>query len=107
VRLLEKFFKLDSGFWMAFTFQGHLSVSWRWWTLRAPSTSKTTENVETIQELIHEDSQETIHQLADTVGISYEVCQEILTEKLTMHRIPSSSRQRTPPPVPENHRVCD
>jgi hypothetical protein len=29
------FFKPDSGFWMAFTFQGWLSVRWRWWTFRA------------------------------------------------------------------------
>jgi hypothetical protein len=28
------FFKLDSGFWMAFTFQGQSSVSWRWWMFR-------------------------------------------------------------------------
>jgi hypothetical protein len=25
---------LDSGFWMGFTFQGQLSVSWRWQTFR-------------------------------------------------------------------------
>jgi hypothetical protein len=30
-----------------------------------------TENVEKIQELIHEDHRQTIHQLADTAGISY------------------------------------
>jgi hypothetical protein len=47
-----------------------------------PSTSKTTENVEKIRELIHEDRRRTIHELADTVGISYGVFQEILTEKL-------------------------
>jgi hypothetical protein len=35
-----------------------------------PSTSKTTENVEEIQELIHEDRRRTIHELADTTGIS-------------------------------------
>jgi hypothetical protein len=44
-----------------------------------PSTSKTRENVEQIWELIHEDHCQTIHELADTVGISYGVCQEILT----------------------------
>jgi ribosomal protein S25 len=49
-----------------------------------PSTTKTTENVEKIRELIHEDRHETIHELADTVGISYGVCQEILTENLNM-----------------------
>jgi hypothetical protein len=52
-----------------------------------PSTSKTTENVEKIWELIHKDCRWTIHELADTVGISYGVCQEILTENLNMCRI--------------------
>jgi hypothetical protein len=44
-----------------------------------PGTSKTTENVEKIRELIHEDRLRAIHELADTVGISYGVCQVILT----------------------------
>jgi ribosomal protein S25 len=52
-----------------------------------PSTSKTTENVEKIRELIHEDRHRTIHELADTVGISYGVCQEILTENLNVCNI--------------------
>jgi hypothetical protein len=52
-----------------------------------PSTSKTTENVEKIQELIHEDSCPAIHELADTIGISYGVCQEILTENLNIRHI--------------------
>jgi transposase len=39
-----------------------------------PSTSKTTENVERIRELVHEDCHQTIHELAHTVGISYGVC---------------------------------
>jgi hypothetical protein len=51
-----------------------------------PSTSKMIENVEKIRELIHEDCGRTIHELADTVGISYGVCQ-ILTENLNMCRI--------------------
>jgi hypothetical protein len=50
-----------------------------------PSTSKMTENVAKIRELIHEVGHQTIHQLADTAGISYGVCQEILTENLNMH----------------------
>jgi hypothetical protein len=45
-----------------------------------PSTSKTTENVEKIQELIHKDRCRTIHELTDTAGISYGVCQEILAK---------------------------
>jgi ribosomal protein S25 len=48
------------------------------------SISKTTENVEKIREFIHEDRHRTIHELADTVGISYGVRQEILTENLNM-----------------------
>jgi predicted ArsR family transcriptional regulator len=47
-----------------------------------PSTSKMTENAEKIRELVHEDRRQTIHELADTVGISYGVCQEILTGNL-------------------------
>jgi hypothetical protein len=34
-----------------------------------PSTSKTTENVQKIRELIHEDRRRTIHELTDTMGI--------------------------------------
>jgi hypothetical protein len=51
-----------------------------------PSTSKTTENVEKKFGSIHEDYRQTIHELTDTVGISYGVCQDILTENLNMHR---------------------
>jgi hypothetical protein len=56
-----------------------------------PSTSKTSENVEKIWELIHKDSHRTIHELADTVVISYEVFQEILTENLNMPCIAAKS----------------
>jgi hypothetical protein len=52
-----------------------------------PSTSETAENVEKIQELIHENRRRTVHELADTVGISYGVGQEIVTENLNMRRI--------------------
>jgi hypothetical protein len=55
-----------------------------------PSTSKTTENIETIRELINKDRRRTSHELADTVGISYGVCKEILTENLNMSRITPS-----------------
>jgi hypothetical protein len=40
-----------------------------------------------VRELIHKDRRRTIHELADTVGISYGVCQEILTESVNMRRI--------------------
>jgi hypothetical protein len=46
-----------------------------------------TESVEKIRELIHEDRRRTTHELADTVGISYGACQEILTENFNMRRI--------------------
>jgi hypothetical protein len=54
---------------------------------RRPSTSTMTENVEKIQELIHEDSCPAIHELADTIGISYGIRQEILTENLNICHI--------------------
>jgi hypothetical protein len=44
-----------------------------------PRTRKMTEDVEKIQELIKEDNRRTIHELVDTVGINYAICQEILT----------------------------
>jgi hypothetical protein len=71
-----------------------------------PNTSKMTENVKKNREIIHEDRRRTIPELADTAGISYVVCQEILTENLNMCRI-APSRQRDCPHVPGNHRVCD
>jgi hypothetical protein len=46
-----------------------------------------TENIEKIQELTHKDHRRTIRELADTVGISYGVCQDILTDNLNMYRI--------------------
>jgi hypothetical protein len=49
-----------------------------------PNTSIMTENVEKNRELIHKDHCRTIHELLDTVGISYGVCQEIITENLNM-----------------------
>jgi hypothetical protein len=59
------------------------------------------------RELINEDRCWTIHELADTAGISYGVCQKIWTENLNMRRMAPSSRQRARPHDPENHRVCD
>jgi hypothetical protein len=55
------------------------------------STSKTTENVEKIQELIYKDCHQTIHELADTIRISYGICQEILTENLNICLVAPSS----------------
>jgi hypothetical protein len=61
-----------------------------------PSTCQMTENVEKIQELIHEDRRWIIHELADMVGISYGVCQ-ILRKNFNMHCIAPSSRKCTRP----------
>jgi hypothetical protein len=72
-----------------------------------PRKSKTTENVEKIQELINDDRHQTIRELADTIWISYRVREEILTENLNMRRTAPSSQQCACPHVPENHRVCD
>jgi hypothetical protein len=56
-----------------------------------PSTNKTTESVEKIRKLIHKDHRLKIRKLADTIWISYGVCQEILTENLNMRCIAPSS----------------
>jgi hypothetical protein len=48
---------------------------------------KQNDSVEKTRELIHEDRHLTIHELAYTIGISYGVCQVILTESLNMFRI--------------------
>jgi hypothetical protein len=61
-------------------------MSARWWTFRATKHQQTAENVQKIWELIHKDHRWTIHELADTTGISYGVCQEILTGNLNMCR---------------------
>jgi hypothetical protein len=42
---------------------------------------------EEARELIHEDSCRIIHELTDTTGISYGVCQHILTENMNVLRI--------------------
>jgi hypothetical protein len=62
-----------------------------------PSTSNISEIVGKIQELIHTDRHITIHEPADTTGITYGVCQEILMENLNMHHIaPSQHAQPLP-----------
>jgi hypothetical protein len=69
-----------------------------------PSTSETTENVGEVRELINEDCSQTIRELADTIGVNYGACQEILTENLNMCLIVLPSRQHSCPHVPENHK---
>jgi hypothetical protein len=51
---------------------------------RLPSSSKMIENIEEIVGLIYEDHRQTVREVADTVGTSYAVCQEMLTENLNM-----------------------
>jgi hypothetical protein len=53
---------------------------------RQPSTKRTIQIVTKIRELIHEDRRRKIHELADTVWITYGVC-PILTENMNMRRI--------------------
>jgi hypothetical protein len=72
-----------------------------------PDTSKMTENVKKIQELIDKDRRRTVHELADTIWISYGVSQEILTENLNTRHISPSSQQRACLHIHENHRICD
>jgi hypothetical protein len=43
--------------------------------------------LEKCRELIYEDRRRAIRELADTVVVSYGVCQEILTENLNQRRI--------------------
>jgi hypothetical protein len=43
-------------------------------TFRVTKHKQNNKNVEKIRELIHEDHRQTIHELADTDGISYGVC---------------------------------
>jgi hypothetical protein len=68
-----------------------------------PSTSKTTKNVEKICDLIHEDHRRTIHELSDTIGISYGICQ-ILTENWMCAAL--LHHDNVPAHVPVNPRVC-
>jgi hypothetical protein len=73
---------------MAFTFQGQLRVSLRRQTFRVTECQQsTTENTEEALELIHKYCHQTNHELADTIGFSCKICQEILTENLNMRRI--------------------
>jgi hypothetical protein len=92
---------------MTFTFQGRPSVIWRWQMFKVTKHQQNDINVEKIWELINEDCRWTIHELSDTVGISYGVCQEILAENLNIRCIAPSSQRCGCPHVHENHKVCD
>jgi hypothetical protein len=78
------FFKPDSIFWLAFMFQDRSNVSWRCRLFRATKPAKWIKcwkNSRTPPQ----NHRWTIHELADTTGISYEVSQVILTENLNMN----------------------
>jgi hypothetical protein len=62
-----------------------------------PSTSKTTENIEKIRELINEYHCCTIHVLTDTVGISYAVSGDI--NRKSQHALHRSFIKITCPPT--------
>nr|CAI5823570.1 unnamed protein product [Callosobruchus analis] len=52
-----------------------------------PSTSRTDENVKTINALVREDRRRTIDQLCEMSGISWSSVQRILSEDLHMRRV--------------------
>jgi hypothetical protein len=68
-------------------FQGRSSVSLSWRKFKATKHQLHNRKCWKNREIIHEDRRRIIHELADTVGISYGVCQEILRENLNMSRI--------------------
>jgi hypothetical protein len=55
--------------------------------LRHPSTARTDENVALVNELMHQNRHLTINDLAVQLGLSYEICQCILTEELNTKQI--------------------
>ena len=50
-----------------------------------PTSCTTPETTARIQELVHQDRRQTIHNIAEEVGIGYGTCQRVLTEELGMH----------------------
>jgi hypothetical protein len=75
---------------MVFMVHGQLSIGWRWWMF---SVTMHQQNGRKYclknQELVHEDCFQTMHELTDSVGISYCICQT-LTENLTCTALPRS-----------------
>jgi hypothetical protein len=59
------------------------------------------ENVKNFWELINKDRRQAIHELTDTIVISYGVCQEILTGNLNMLHI-APSQKHALLHIPEN-----
>jgi len=54
---------------------------------RRPSTSTTPENIAQVRDAIFADSRETIHDVCETVGLSYGTVQRILADNLNMRLI--------------------
>jgi hypothetical protein len=90
---------------MTFKFQARSSASWRWGTLKATKHQQQ-KMLKTFENSSSRPSPNNPWARRHA-GISYWVCQEILTENWNMRRIAPSSRQRARTHVPENHRVCD
>jgi hypothetical protein len=77
---------------MIFTFEGRLRVSLKMANLQGDQApAKRQKILKKNLELINEDHRRKIHELADTVGISHGVCQEILRENLNIRRKAPSS----------------
>jgi hypothetical protein len=87
--LHEAFGEHSLSWTVVFEWHSHFKVGWRLWTFRATKHHQNDRNVEKIRELIHKDCRRTIHQLADTVGITYGVCQEILSDNLNTRHVAS------------------
>jgi formiminotetrahydrofolate cyclodeaminase len=70
------------------------------------STSSTPKNVETIQQLVHEDHQRTIKDIAAIINVSYGIVQAILTCDLNMHRVAAKFVSRLLTHEQKEHRVA-
>lgn len=76
-----------NGFWTRLAFLGRLSFIEYDKRSGRPTNSKTDEHIEKIGKLIRADRRLTRQELADNIGTSYGLCQEILTEGLKPRRI--------------------
>ena len=52
-----------------------------------PTSCTTAETITQIQEFFRQDRRQTVHNIAEEVGIGYGTCQRVLIEKLGMHRV--------------------
>jgi hypothetical protein len=70
------------------------------------SMSSTPKNVETLEQLVHEDHQRTIKDIATFVNVSYRTVQTILTCYLNMHHIATKFVPRLLTPEQKEHSVA-